>query len=515
MELTQILHRALQRGPTRIAVVDGEQRRSYAQLQDRAARLATHLRALGVQPGDRVGLLGRNCVEAIELMFACWWSGAVFCPQNTRWSEAELADALGDCAPAVLFADTQHEAQARALMPRVPCLRHLVLMDDAAGPGHYPALLQGLQALPDHRAHGSDLAALIYTGGTTGRSKGVMLTHTNLVAIGACRLADNEPFHDSVALLSTPIFHVAAVTRMLPHLMAGGTLVLMPQFDAATAMALIEREGVTDAPLVPTMLQMILDHPDFRPERLRSVLRLNYGSAPSANTLLRHAQRVLPWAGLYQYYGMTESSAVGTMSYPRDHDEEDWASGHANSAGQVCALIEMRVVDLAGKDVPPGTVGEIVLRGPTVSPGYWKRPQETAATFRDGWLHTGDAGKLDEGGYLYVVDRVKDMIVSGGENVYSAEVENALAQHPAVSIAAVIGIPHERWGEAVHAVIVVRPGLAVTEDEIKAHCRALIAGYKLPKSVEFLDQLPLTPAGKIAKNKLREKYWAGYARRVN
>jgi long-chain acyl-CoA synthetase len=517
MYLTQILHRNLQRQPDRTALVCGAERLTFRQLHARAARLAGHLQSIGVRRGDRVALLSLNSIECVELMFAAWWIGAIFCPVNTRWSLAEIADSLGDCTPGVLFVDETHAALAAPLAERVRCLRHVIRIVGSANasPDSYPALLAGAGPIPDSRFGSDDVAALVYTGGTTGRSKGVMLTHATLGAAAVCRLADNERFDDSVALVSTPIFHVASLVRLTPHLMAGGACVLLPQFQAEEALMLIERECVTDVPFVPTMLQMILDYPTFRPERMRSVKRLSYGAAPSAGALLQRTLRTLPWVGLYQFYGMTESSGIATMSLPSDHSPQGWTSGLALSAGRAGSLVEVRVVDENDEDAAPGQVGEILLRGPMVSPGYWNRPEESARTFRDGWLHTGDAGALDADGYLYVVDRVKDMIVTGGENVYSAEVENALAQHPAVSTVAVIGIPSDQWGEAVHAVVVLRQGAATDETGLKVHCRALVAAYKTPKSFEFVDALPLTAAGKIAKNVLREKYWQGYARRVN
>jgi long-chain acyl-CoA synthetase len=239
---------------------------------------------------------------------------------------------------------------------------------------------------------------------------------------------------------------------------------------------------------------------------MRSVRRLSYGAAPSAQALLQRAQAALPWAGLFQYYGMTESCGAATASMPGDHDAQAWSTGRARSAGRASAVVELRILDEDAHDLPVGEVGEIVLRGPLVAAGYWRRPEETARTFNGGWLRTGDAGRVDQDGYLYVVDRIKDMIVSGGENVYSAEVENALARHPAVSMAAVIGVPHERWGEAVHAIVVLQHGMTADEAALRAHCRALLADYKVPKCVEFIAELPLTAAGKVAKNILRERY---------
>ena len=519
MYLTQLLHRNLQRRPNGEALVCGSTRRTYAQLHDRVARLACHLKRIGVQRGDRVAVLSLNSVECAEIMLAAWWMGAIFCPVNTRWSASEIAASFDDCTPEVLFVDSAHATLAEAASERLACLRHVVrIAPDSevhAGAGSYPALLETATAVEDERIAGDHVAALVYTGGTTGRSKGVMLTHQTLWAASMARLADAGSLSDSVTMVATPIFHVAGVVRLVPHLTAGGCCIILPQFKAEDAIDLIEREGITEVAIVPSMLQMMLDHPDFTPQRLRSVKRMHYGAAPSVGALLQRAARTLPWVGFYQAYGMTESMGVGTVSFPSDHRPEDWVSGRALSAGQACTVTELRVVDAHGNDAPMGEVGEIVLRGPNVSPGYWNRPEETAQTFRGGWLHTGDAGRLDAHGYLYVIDRIKDMIVTGGENVYSAEVENALAQHPAVATSAVIGIPSDAWGEAVHAVVVLRAGAAADEAALKAHCRTLVAHYKAPKSVEFVAALPLTAAGKVGKNVPREKYWKGFERRVN
>lgn len=295
--LTQLLHRHAQCRPGVTAVVCAEQRRTYAQLHQRVARRAAKLRTLGVAPGDRVAMLSHHGVEAVELMFACWWTGAAFCPQNTRWSDAELLDALGDCEPFALLHDGAHADLAARLAGGTPSIRHVRALDTALDE----------PPVEDLRTGGDVLAALIYTGGTTGRSKGVMLTHDCLGAAALSRIADLDSLEGSVAIVLTPNFHVASLIRELTHWIAGSTAVLLPRFEPEEAMTTIEREGVTGVPFVPTMLQMLLDHPAFAPQRLRCVRRLSYGAAPSAQALLQRAQSVLPWAGLHQYYGMTES----------------------------------------------------------------------------------------------------------------------------------------------------------------------------------------------------------------
>lgn len=512
MYLTQLLHRNRQGRPGQIALVDGPLRRGYAELEDRVARLAAGLQAQGVRGGDRVAMLSLNSVPLIESLFACWWIGAVACPINIRWSGAEIAASLQDCTPCLLLHDATHAAAAADVLERLREAGTPVPPLGRLGDGEGLAtetIIRTHDRVPDGRHGGDTLAVLLYTGGTTGRSKGVMLTHANLYSAAAARICDLGQLGDSVAMLSTPLFHIAAITRALPHLTAGGTVVLVGQFRADTVLDLIEAEGVTDLPLVPSMLQMLIEHPAFRPERLRSVQRMSYGAAPSARALLERAQALVPWAGLYQYYGMTESCALGSLSVPTDHDAAGWASGRALSAGRACTAIELRVVDELGRDLTPGEIGEIISRGPSVMPGYWQRPEETAQALRDGWLHTGDAGRLDENGYLTVVDRIKDMIVTGGENVYSAEVENVLSTHAAVRQCAVIGLPDPLWGEAVHAVIVPWEPGAFDEAALRAHCRAALANYKCPKSYSVVAELPLTAAGKVAKNVLRKQQHAG------
>lgn len=516
MHLTQILHRLLQRPPGQAALIGAGQRLDAQTLAARVARLAGALRDLGVARGDRVALLGHNAPAYVEALFACWWLGAVACPVNTRLSAAEIVFLLQDCEARLLLVDADHLPLLAALRAADAALCPVAAWGAADGLPDLEALQQACSAPPDDlRVGGDALAALLYTGGTTGRPKGVMLSHANLYAGALTRLADQPSLADSVALLCTPLFHVAAITRVLPHLMAGGSVLLLPQFKAGEVLSLIEQERVTDLPVVPSMLQMLLNHAAFHPDRLRSVRRLSYGAAPASRALVERTLKLLPWTGFAQSYGMTESAAVGTMSRPEDHLPAAWQDGRALSAGRPCASTEVRVVDADGRVLPNGEVGEVLLRGPTVMLGYWRRPQETAQALRDGWLHTGDGGMFDAMGCLHIVDRLKDMIVSGGENVYSAEVENVIALHPAVAQCAVIGVPHAQWGEAVHAVVVLAGGQSLSPADLIEHCRASLAGFKCPKSVAFVAALPLTPLGKVAKNELREPHWRGLSRRVN
>ena len=356
--------------------------------------------------------------------------------------------------------------------------------------------------MADARRGGDALAALFYTGGTTGRSKGVMLSHGNLMtsALG-CAAVGFWATSGGRYLHSAPMFHLADLCLWAAHSLVGSTHVIVPAFEAARVLKAIEEHAVTDVFLVPTMIQMLIDHPDFPKRDLSSVRRLCYGASPISPEVLDRTLKLLPDVELAQAYGMTELSPVATLLGP---DEHRAATPRRYSAGRAAPHSEVRVVDPAGEDVAVGEVGEIVSRGGHVMLGYWKQPDATSAAIKDGWMHTGDAGYLDEEGYLFVVDRIKDMIISGGENVYSAEVEKVISRLPAVSSCAVIGVPDDTYGERVHAVIVLRPGQSLTLEELREHVKRQIAGYKAPRSMECVDELPVSGAGKILKRELRE-----------
>jgi long-chain acyl-CoA synthetase len=316
------------------------------------------------------------------------------------------------------------------------------------------------------------------------------------------RVANMAPIRDGKALHVAPLFHAGALIRVFTQFMAGETHVIMPMFDARQMLETIERERVTEIALVPTMIQALVQHPDFARYDISSLKRLAYGAAPITAAVLEHALHRLPGVSFSQSYGLTEALIISSSRH-EDHEAQARENGRYMSAGRANFGLAVKIVDMEDREVPRGTVGEIVVKGPSVTRGYWNKPKETARAFRDGWLHTGDCASMDADGYLYIVDRMKDMIVSGGENVYSAEVENVITRHPAVAACAVIGIPHAVWGESVHAVVVLRPGHAATAEDIRDFCRESIAGYKCPKSVDFRSELPLSAAGKILKHALR------------
>jgi acyl-CoA synthetase (AMP-forming)/AMP-acid ligase II len=518
MYLTQSLHRSVQQHPNRVAVRWGDKTRTFGEFADRVARFAGALQKLGVQPGDRVAMLSLNSERYLEYQMAVPWAGAVLNPCNIRWSPAEILYSLEDSGSTVLLVDETFKGMVAQFRRESTTLREFIYCGDGATPEDmlgYEALVAKTEPVPDFLRRGDDLAGIFYTGGTTGFPKGVMLSHTNLCSSGLAVRAEGLARPGGTFLHAAPMFHLADMGLAFPHWVEGNTHSIIPVFDPAKVLDTIEQHRVTNLMLVPTMIQMILDHPSMGPQRDLSSLRtVFYGASAVPDALLLRAQRAIPQAEVFQGFGMTELSPVGTILPSLYLSEEGRQLGKLGCSGRATFCTEARIVDPAGNEVPRGSVGEITVRGPNVMMGYWNKPELTAAALRDGWMFTGDGGRMDEDGFVTVVDRLKDMIKTGGENVFSAEVENALAKHPAVSACAVIAIPDDRWGEAVHAVVVRAAGQDVSAQALMEHCKSLIAGYKTPRSIDFVDALPLSGAGKILKTKLREPFWQGRERKV-
>ena len=519
MQLAQTLRRSARQQGARTALVDGDVRYSWREFEDRVARIAGGLRALGVGDGDRVAMLAHNSHRYVEFFFATLWAGGIAVPINTRWAAPEVRHALDDSGARVLVVDPAHLEAGRGQCADGAAVDQLVLAADAGetaeGTSHWEQLARG-EAVADANRGYEDVACLFYTGGTTGRSKGVMLTHANLVTNSMTAMLNMGIRSHTVHLHTSPMFHVAGGARLFSVTLAGGTHVVIPRFDVDVFLDVIERERVTITIIVPTMLTRLVRHPELEQRDLSSLELLSYGASPMPEAVLREALERMPGIRLLQSYGMTELSPVATVLGPEQHVFDGPDAGRTASAGRPVYNADVMIADAEDRPLPAGEIGEVCVRGPMVMKGYWNLPELSAETLRGGWMHTGDAGYLDEDGFLFVVDRIKDMIVSGGENVYSAEVEDAIFLHPDVAECAVIGIPDEQWGEAVHAVVVPKAGAALTPEAVIAHCRTRIAAYKCPRSVEIRSgELPKSGPGKILKTDLRRPFWDGRDRAVN
>lgn len=517
MNITQGLRRALQVNPNGLAVVCGERRSSWREVGTHVARLAAAIRSLGAKDGDRVAILSLNSDRYLELYLAVGWAGAVIVPLNIRWSPIENEDALRDCRATILFVDKAFAAVGTALANAIPGLK-LVYADEGetpAGMENYETLIARSEPIPDAMRTRDDLAGIFYTGGTTGRSKGVMLSHGNLMANALNALGEGLWPGTSIYLHAAPMFHLANGAAMYSVLLSGGSNVVIQGFTPDGVAAAVQKERITDVLLVPTMIQMFVDHPTLGSYDLSSLKRISYGASVISDAVMMRAMKALPHVEFTQAYGMTELSPIATLLHWKEHIGDGRAKGRHRGAGRATLGAEVKIVHAEDKVVPTGTVGEIAVRGDMVMMGYWERPEETARAVIDGWMHTGDGGYMDEDGFVYVVDRVKDMIISGGENIYPAEVESALCDHPDVAEAAVIGIPDDKWGEAVKAVVVMKPGKSATATDIINFTRERIAGFKTPKSVDFIPALPRNPSGKILRRNLRDPYWVGKDRQVN
>ncbi len=495
----QPLNRAVATAAGSCAVICGDERRTYAELGSRCRRLAGAMAKLGLAPGDRVGVIGLNSARYLELYLGLPAAGFVLVPVNSRLAPAEMRAILDDAGVSVLFADADYPGAAT--VPQVLSM-----------PGDYEDLIASADEAPlGEGIAEDDLAVLFYTSGTTGVAKGAMHTHRSLVT-SALHFMATWPFdRETRWLVASPMFHTGGVIGTLATVWAGGTHVIMPKFDPSLALDLIEREAVTHTLLVPTMLAATANTQLAGPRDVSSLRYLSHGASPISAETLKRARRAFPGAELLHVYGTTEATPITTLL---PHEERILDTPRVHSCGQAAVGVEVRVVNSSRTEVPPGTVGEIEVRSTSVMTGYWQKPEPTAVALPDGWYRTGDLGYQDEESYIYLVNRAKDMIVSGGENIYSTEVEDALAAHTSVEEVAVFGVPDPRWGEAVYAVVVSRQ--TVSADELAAHCRDRIADFKVPRQIELRsDPLPKSAAGKILKRSLREPHWAGQRTQVS
>ena len=504
--LGSALARAARLYPHREAVVDGDVRWTYAELDARVQAFDAALDDLGFRPGDVVAVLALNSAAHLVCWLAVPRSGRVLNDLNFRLAPAELELVLRDSGARALVVDEMFAELGGRLAAAVDSVEHVI---DGA---RFAAMSQTGARRALEPLDPDTLAGIFYTGGTTGVPKGAMLTHANLVQNAKHMLIAMGYDEHDVYAHSAPMFHLADGASLYSITWVGGTHVIQRAFTPAGWLELVQAERVTRSLLVPSMVGMLLQEPALADSDLSSIRGLMYGASPMPTAVLTRALEAIP-GDWYQGYGMTEAAPLVCVLSPEDHraglSGNEAAATRLRSAGRPIVGVEVEVRGPDGVTACEiGEPGEIHVRGPNIMAGYWNRPEETAAALSaDGWYRTGDAAYADADGYVFIVDRIKDMIISGGENVYCVEVENAVHRHPAVVECAVFGIPHERWGEQVHAAIVLRDGAAVDDEEIVRHCRTLIAGFKVPRSIAFHDELPKSGAGKILKRAMRAAYW--------
>lgn len=517
--LTQSVHRNAQIRGKKIATINGERQHSWIDLRNRISRFAAGIQKLGINDGDRVAILALNSDRYFEYYFGIPWAGACVVPLNVRWSHVENAYSLKDAGAKVLVVDDTFAKMVPALKEQGVELDAVIFIGDGEMPDgmvSYEAMIAENEPVEDKYRSGNDLAGIFYTGGTTGFPKGVMLTHNALWTSAIALVTEVGLIEDNRILHAAPMFHLADGALTQGGILAGCTHVFIPMFTPVATIQAIEKYKTTHALLVPVMIQMVINDPAINDADLSSLAYVLYGASPIAESVLIQAMETLPNAAFGQGYGQTELAPLATMLAPKYHTTEGPHAGKLKSAGKAICCVEIKIVDEQGNSLPTGDIGEITVKGANAMVGYWNKPEETAVSLRNGWIHTGDAGYMDEEGFIFLVDRVKDMIVSGGENVYSTEVENAVMNHPAVSQVVVIGIPSDEWGEQVHAEIILNEGMETAPEDIIAKTKEYIANYKCPRSVSFrTEPFPLSGAGKLLKRDVRKPYWEGKERQIN
>lgn len=513
---TMISRRAAER-PGHVAILCEGDEVTYAQLHTESNRTARALRAAGVRWGARVAYLGKESGHYYEIAFACAKSEAVLVPINWRLTAAEVEHIVRDSDAAVVFVEQDQREVVAGLLDTIPTLRQIVEIDADGEPGAgLRAWKAGQSGADVHTATGEhDPVVQIYTSGTTGLPKGVVLPNMCFFTFPAAMRESGLNWmdwrDDDRSLIALPGFQIAGFSWAMQGFNAGVTNVVMRMFVSQQALALVESAGITVTFVAPAMLQMMLTEPGVTPSSFRSLRKVAYGGSPISETLLGQCIDVIG-CDFLQIYAATETGNVATCLPPEDHYV---GSPVLKAAGRAYPGVTVKVIDRAGNALPADEMGEVCVRVPAPMVEYWNLPAETAKTLVDGWVHTGDCGYLDERGYLFLGDRIKDVIISAGQNIYPAEVENALSKHPAVAEVAVVGVPHDRWGESVHAVVVARDGHAVRPRELMLFARDELADYKLPSSWDFVDALPRNPAGKVLRRQLRDEHWQHMQRKVN
>lgn len=526
MLLADTLKKAYQFFPEKKAIVCGGRRWTYGEFFGRLSRLSHFLWKAGMEKGDRIAILHPNCHCFLEAYYAIALRGAAAVPLNYRLSARELALIMNDAGVRVLIVDPRFGQIVEEIRASLPTVEKIIwtgdgkeVLPEEGRDLRYEEILAGLAAqIPDREITETDIAQIYYTSGTTGRPKGVMLTHKNVTVHALGTIAELQLTDRDVWLHAAPLFHLADAWATWAVTWVGGTHVLVGEFDPPAVLTAMEQEAVTLTNLIPTMLNMLIHYPGVKDHDYRRLRVLLSGGAPIAPEVVR---RIVETFGCdyIQTYGMTETSPYLTLSILKGHlldKSPEEQLRFKSKTGREFIATELKVVNDEGREIRKDEkeVGEIIVRGDTVTPGYWQLPEETARAIKNGWLYTGDMAVMDDEGYVTIVDRRKDMIVTGGENVYSTEVENTLYLHPAVLECAVVGVPDDKWGEAVKGVVVLKPACTATEEELIGFCKERIARYKAPKSVDFILALPKTGSGKIEKKKLRDPYWTDAPKKI-
>ena len=516
MVIPDYLEKNARHYPNKTAVkVVGDRSCTFSELKERVYRLANGLLSLGIRKGDRVAILAENCFEYPELYYGIAKAGGVVTPLNFRFAPPEVSHLTNESGARILVVQEKYADMIQSLRPELKHINHYVCIGGSPhGMLNYESLLASSSATnPGIEISMEDLFCLMHTGGTTGIPKLAMLTHRNLVNCAIVWIVECGFTYGDVFMVISPLFHTGAAWPLFFNFMLGNTFLILKRFDVDEMLKAIEQDKVTATMWMSQLIPSIISHPDVVGKRydLSSLRIILVGAAILPEPHLRRLLELFPGVRVCNAGGQTE---CGIFTGIRLDEYIDRDPQKLTSAGRASINMQIKIVDENDNEVPPGVVGELCVRGEGVMKGYWNKPEESAWSLRGGWQHTGDLCKIDEEGYLYYVDRKKDMIKSGGENVFSKEVEDVLCMHPAVAEAAVIGVPDVKWGEAVKAFIVLKDKEKATPEELIAHCRKYIAGFKCPKSIEFVDSLPRTSLGKIDKRKLREPYWQGLGRKL-
>lgn len=515
--LGDILRKAAKLNPNKEAIIFKENRFNFKTVFERTNKIANFFINSGVKKGDRIAVLMENCHQYAELYFAIPKCGGIVVPFNYRLAAGEIEWIINFSEPNTLILSEKYIDTVRRIRSTIPSVKNFICIGATVDEMiNYDDMLTGSPGEPDIDIHDDDVACIYWTSGTTGRPKGAMLTHRNLLssATNTC-ICYKESFGDSFIMIS-PMFHSASPCHLFARVSMGNTCVILEGWDLKLYLETIQKERITHIFLLPTMIRWVLESPEVQNYDLSTLRLLHYGGAPLDVDTIKKAKRIFG-CDLVQGFGMTEIGPSAVSESTREDHIIDGSSEKEErlaSVGRDAFNAEVKIVDDDDNEVPAGEVGEICVRGQHVMKGYWRMPKETEEILKNGWFHTGDLGKRDKGGYIYVVDRKKDMIISGAENIYSAEVERVIFSHPGVSEVAVIGVPDAIWGEAVKAVVVLKKGKEATEEEIIEYCKKYLASYKKPKSVDFVKELPKSEMGKILKRKLRATYWKGYEKGV-